>query len=399
VRAAVNLVSCNKNHHFITGGIVNFFFSIDPHIPLNKGILRPFRVSTPPGSLVNATYPAAVGVRFATAVRILEVLMATLSMACDGEAPADGVSGIVPAAGSGLLGVTLLSLLDERTGTQKVNVIQPLWGGSGARPTKDGLDGADFPAGYLRNIPIESIEAEMPILVHHYQLASDPPAPGQWRGGLGIDLQLQVFTPNTVMTSRGMERGVFRPWGRKGGAAGSLCRTVLNPATPAEDPIGKIDVLKLQPGDVVQIVTAGGGGYGDPLERAPALVLRDVRDGYLTEAQAQTDYGVVVRDEAVVEAATAQARAARRAPNGWGSAFDLGPERAAYERAYPERLQDLVVEAISQFPIPLRQYFRSRVHHYILENGCEPAGIDAAALQRILDTIRQAMKSDLFAAG
>ncbi|MBI3964600.1 MAG: hydantoinase B/oxoprolinase family protein [Chloroflexi bacterium] len=128
VRAALNLVSGGKNHHFITGGIVNFFFGLDKHIPLNKGILRPFRVIAPEGTLVNALPPASVGVRFATAVRILETLMAALSLACDPSDRVTPAGGVIPAAGSGLLGVTLLSMLDERAGKQKVNVVQPLWG-------------------------------------------------------------------------------------------------------------------------------------------------------------------------------------------------------------------------------------------------------------------------------
>ncbi|MBI3964599.1 MAG: hydantoinase B/oxoprolinase family protein [Chloroflexi bacterium] len=213
-------------------------------------------------------------------------------------------------------------------------------GGSGARPVKDGLDGADFPAGSMRNIPIESIETEMPVLVHRYQLAPDVPPAGKWRGGLGIDLVLQVFTPNTIMTSRGMERFMFRPWGRNGGQPGTLSRTVLNPGTERERSIGKINVLQLEPGDVVEIVTSSGGAYGDPLERDPALVLRDIRSGYVTAVDAESAYGVVLRGERIDEVATATRRADLAGGRGPLPAFSLGSEREAYEAGFPERLQD-----------------------------------------------------------
>jgi N-methylhydantoinase B len=394
VRAALNLPSAGKNHHFITGGIVNFFLALDREIPLNKGILRPFRVKAPQGSIVNCVPPASVGVRFATGVRILENLMATLSVACS-LAEGSRVAGVVPAAGSGQLGVTLLSMLDERSGRQKVNVVQPLWGGSGARPVKDGLDGADFPAGYLRNIPVEAIETEMPVLVHRYQLAPGPPPPGKWRGGLGIELKLQIFTPNTIMTSRGMERFIFRPWGRSGGAPGTLSKTRLNPGTDKEKDIGKINVLQLQPGEVVQIVTSSGGGYGDPLERDPALVLRDVRDKLLTRTDAEATYGVVFTDGEVNVQETAARRAELAMNRASPTSFSLGPERNAYERSFPEELQDRLWEALLAFPIPQRNYFRRRVWEEVTRPENLGASWSAEALTQLLSQIRSETKSEL----
>lgn len=392
VRAALNLPSAGKNHHFISGGIVNFFFALDPTIPLNKGILRPFSVLAPPGTLVNAVPPASVGVRFATGVRILENLMATLSLACDPVSGTTPASGVIPAAGSGQLGVTLLSILDPRTAEQKVNVVQPLWGGSGARPVKDGLDGADFPAGYLRNIPIESIETEMPVLVHRYQLAGDAPPAGKWRGGLGIDLELQVFSPGTVMTSRGMERFLFRPWGRMGGAPGILSRAHLNPRTEREEDLGKIDVLQLAPGDVVQIVSPSGGGYGDPLERDPRLVMRDVRDGYVSEAEAADVYGVVFAGAALDEEATAALRAERR-PEAAPAPFSVGAEREAFETRFPETLQDMLWEILSELPIPQRSYLRRRVFEEVTRGDGPVDRWNEAALRALVRSLQDATQT------
>lgn len=393
VRAALNLPSAGKNHHFITGGIVNFFFALDKEIPLNKGILRPFSVVAPAGTIVNSVPPASVGVRFATGVRILESLMATLSLACDSGPKPISVSGVVPAAGSGQLGVTLLSVMDPRTAEQKVNVVQPLWGGSGARPVKDGLDGADFPAGYLRNIPIESIETEMPVLVQRYMLASNEPPAGRWRGGMGIDLVLQVFTPDTIMTSRGMERFLFRPWGRLGGHSGTLSQTLLNPGTEREKDLGKINMLSLEPGDTVEVVSSSGGGYGDPFEREPARVLKDVRDGYVSVDGARRDYGVVINDGTVDEDATATVRANR--PRTEPTAFSYGPERDAYEATFPEDIQDTLATVLSRFSIPQRNYLRKRVWQEVTSSGRPTSSWDEAAIAGLIEVLQSGGRSVL----
>ena len=179
VRAALNLPTDGKNHHFVNAAVFNFFHSVDKSAPLNRGLVRPLRLTIPRGTVINPEKYAAVGVRFATAVRVMDIIIAALSLAVDSGKRGTEGSGMLPAAGSGMLGVSLLSYIDSRTGETKVNVLQPMWGGSGARPTKDALDGADFAAGFMRNIPAETSEAEMPILVHEYKLSSKAPAPGK----------------------------------------------------------------------------------------------------------------------------------------------------------------------------------------------------------------------------
>jgi N-methylhydantoinase B len=309
-------------------------------------------------------------VRFATAVRVMDIIIAALSLAIDSAASGVEGSGILPAAGSGMLGVSLLSYIDPRTGETKVNVLQPMWGGSGARPTKDAIDGADFAAGFMRNIPAETSEAEMPILVHEYRLSSKAPAPGKYRGGLGIDFAFQVFAPNAIVTARGMERFLFRPWGRKGGSAGTLCETLINPGTPGERSIGKItSALHPNPGDVVAINTPGGGGFGDAFERDPAKVLKDVSEDLITREIARRDYGVVISaDLKVDEKATAALRQDRPA-RGKPAEFTYGPERDAYETAFPPEVQDALVQALLSVPASQRQFYKSRVWAKVTDNG------------------------------
>jgi N-methylhydantoinase B len=383
VRAALNLPTLGKNHHFINAGVFNFIYAIDNSIPVNRGILRPIRVTIPSGTILNPEATAAVGVRFATAVRVMDMIFGCLSQATERpDAPAR-VRGKVPTAGSGLLGVVLLSLVDEKTGELKVNVVQPMWGGSGGRPTKDGIDGADLAAGFLRNIPAETSEAELPMLVHKYQFADGPPPAGKWRGGLGLDLRFEVFTPDSVVTARGMERFQFRPWGRSGGEYGTLGKTVLNPDTPEAKSIGKIiDALRLEPGTVVQILTPAGGGYGDPLERTPDLVLRDLTDGFIDAEHAAKTYGVVLRDGAVDLDATKAKRfeLAKGRPD--PAAFSYGPERDDYEKIFTPAMQDELVGLLGAVPPAQRQYWKGRViaELFRLGAGASDSERDVAAI-------------------
>lgn len=385
---ALNLATFGKNHHFINAGVFNFIYAVEGSIPINRGVLRPIRVTIPKGTLLNPEPTAAIGVRFATVVRVMEMVFGALSQAADGrQAAPREVAGRIPAAGAGMLGVALLSLVDGETGELKVNVLQPLWGGSGARPIKDGIDGADFAAGYLRNIPAETSEAEMPVLVERYQLSEAPPAPGQWRGGLGIDMQFRVFTPNAVLTARGLERYEFRPWGRKGGRAGTLGQTIVNPGEATERSVGKIaSHLDLQPHDVVRIVTPNGGGYGDPLARDPALVLRDHADGFLDVLTARADYGVCIVDGAVDSEATQALRASRRHEAGTLPEFDFGAEREAFEALFPPAWQDELERELRALPTPLRQFWKGQVWQRVRAlPQAERAGI---SMTRILGSCR-----------
>jgi len=370
VRAALNLPTEGKNHHFINAAVFNFFHSIDKSAPLNRGMVRPLRLTIPQGTIINPEKYAAVGVRFATAVRVMDIIIAALSLATDSSDKQVEGRGILPSAGSGMLGVSLLSYVDPRTGETKVNVLQPMWGGSGARPTKDGIDGADFAAGFMRNIPAETSEAEMPMLVHEYKLSAKAPAPGKYRGGLGIDFAFQVFTPNAIVTARGMERFQFRPWGRKGGGAGTLCETLINPHTPEERSIGKVtSALHPAPGDVVAINTPGGGGFGDPYEREPAKVLKDVSEDLLSIETARRDYGVVITpDLKVDEKATAAVRSDRPVGRKAGE-FTYGPERDAYEAAFPSEVQDALAKALLSVPTSQRQFYKTRVWAKVTDNG------------------------------
>jgi N-methylhydantoinase B len=188
-----------------------------------------------------------------------------------------------------------------------------------------------------------------------------------------------VFRPEGIVTARGMERLRFSPWGVSGGSAAATGSVVLNPGTAGERPLPKIDVLSLEPGDVLSVRTPGGGGHGNRLQRAPARVLDDVLAGLISREHAHDAYGVVLRGERVDEDATA---ALRRAVSGatTDALFDFGPARREHERRWPAELQDAFIALLMGLPAPYRVYVRRKLY----------ARVDALAAQRpvTLDDLR-----------
>jgi N-methylhydantoinase B len=180
------------------------------------------------------------------------------------------------------------------------------------------------------------------------------------------------------MTARGLERFVFRPYGLRGGKPGALFRVRLNPGTPRESTIGKIDLLTLDAGDVVEFEGSSGGGFGDPLDRDPELVLTDIQSGLVSVAQADSDYGVVVRNGAVDVRATEKRRADRPAPS--ADLMDVGPERRAYELIWSDEVVSEMIRLLAVYPTRLRPVLRNRVRAWVERQGrpIEPTELAAA---------------------
>ena len=380
VRAAFNIPTYDKPNQWVVLGIVNYLRTTDRSLPLNRGILRPVTVTIPKGSVLNPLPFVATGVRHACGYRVSDSVLGALSQAVPQQ---------IPAAGAGQVAIVLLSHLDGETGNYRVNVLQPMQGGCGGRPTKDGIDGVNFSAGSLRNVPTESIELEAPVFVRRYMLL-DHAAPGRWRGGAGVVFEFQVNAPNTIVTARGMERLRLRPWGRMGAGPGSVSDTVVNPGTPDAEIVGKIDVLKLAPGDVVRIVSPGGGGFGDPFERDPEMVRQDVANRFVSAREAADVYGVVLRDDLTVEV---DATTRRRSERGLVKSlpFSFGPEREDYERRLPPGVQDTVAAELIDYPGSYRHFLKERVYDELLANGA--IDVDAVALRERVRAIVKAIRA------
>ena len=378
VRAAMNLPTFGLPNQWIVLGIVNYLRTSDRTLPLNRGLLRSVTATIPEGTVLNPGPVAASGIRHVTGYRVADAVLGALSQA---------VPQAIPAAGAGQVAIVLFSYLEPATGTYRVSVLQPMQGGSGARPIKDGIDGVNFSAGSLRNVPTESIEIEAPVLVHQYMLA-DTAAAGEFRGGTGVVFEFECLTPDALVTARGMDRFRLRPYGRNGGAAGTLGEVVLAPRTNEERRIGKIDVLRLQPHDVVRITAPGGGGYGDPTARAPDAVLRDVAYGFVTEQEAREVYHVAIADGRLDAAATVELRASR--PADAAPAFNFGAERAEYEASLPPALQDLVASLLGHRPGPVRQFARDRLYAALAHDAAlrsQPPAILAEEVACLLDRL------------
>ncbi|WP_341359889.1 hydantoinase B/oxoprolinase family protein [Georgenia sp. M64] len=356
VAAAFNIASFGRPHAWLTTRVLALIGTIDPDLALNGGLMDLISITAPPGSVVNAVEPAAVGVRHATASRVNDALSGALIQA----APR-----IVPAASSG---VVIPVVLAEETGTgQNVQVVEPMVGGTGGRYGGDGVDGRDAGISNLSNNPVETVEAELGARILRYGLRPDSGGPGTWRGGMGLELVFRVDGTSSLL-ARGLERQVFAPWGAMGGSPGLTAEIVINEGTDRAVRVRTVDVLPLDPGDVVTIRTPGGGGYGDPFERDVAAVLDDVRRGLVTRERARADYGVAVTDGLTLdETETAHLREERPST---GSGRGLARER--WDAVFTEDLHDALVEALDALPVGRRSARKIEIVREVL--AVLPAG-------------------------
>jgi N-methylhydantoinase B len=294
----------------------------------NEGACRPIgEVRLRPGSLLQPMRPAPLGLRAHTLHRFLNSVLGVFAEATGGNTP----------AGSPDYVIVIFSALDPRTGKLFL-CTDGLGVGQGARPSADGLD--VIYSRRQRNYPIEFLEAAYPMRIERYSIAPDSGGAGRYRGGLGIVRDYRVLLDNVTLATR-MANRKTPPWGVSGGRAGRTGGIWINPGKPDERFVsGFSDGLQLARGDLVRVVSTGGGGFGDPLEREPAQVGLDVADGFVSPDAALSDYGVVVdaRTSRVDERATEKTRADRRARrHGALPLFDRGEQFEAMEREHRRR--------------------------------------------------------------
>ncbi len=354
VAAALNVATWGVSHPFICQAVIAYIVTEDPLIPKASSILRPVGVTAPPGCLVNAQFPSPIGVRYGTVFRVFDAILGAFAQAVPGKIPAAPAGGTSP---------VVASVLEPLTGKRHVQVVEPMLGGGGGRHNMDGLDAADSTSGYLRNTPVESIEAEVPIVMRGYDLIPDTGGAGEYRGGLAVRLDFQFYHPHAIVTARGMERFKLQPWGVAGGRAGTSGSCVVNRGSEHAREIGKVDVLHLEPGDVVSIYSPAGGGHGDPRKRDPERVLADARAGFVSEERALRDYGVVLKDGWVDVEGTKRARAAMPAP--CEGMFDFGQRRLEMERRWPPELQDRAVSLLEEVPPAVRDWGKHQIYNRV----------------------------------
>lgn len=166
-------------------------------------------------------------------------------------------------------------------------------GGAGARWCKDGRDGQDSHLARFMNTPIEAVELEFPMRIERYEFIPDTGGAGKYRGALATRRDIRSLIDELSFGRYG-DRQVFAPFGLFGGKEGGKGKFILNPDTPEEHPLKSKGMDKLKRGDIVSLRLPGAGGYGDPRERDPEAVRRDVRDGKVSPDKAKEEYGLDV---------------------------------------------------------------------------------------------------------
>ncbi len=305
-------------------------------LDVNEGVVELLELRfPPPGTLLTPVFPAPTNARTFVILRLLGVLAGVVAKAVDGRMPADQetirYTGVYGTDGDGAF-----YLLREVLG-----------GGSGGRWYADGEDTIHVVPD-SRNLPAEFVESRFPLRVERLGLATDSGGAGEFRGGLGYDKHIRMLRDASFMSIA--DRSILSCWGVRGGRAGAPFLVTIDPGGPCERTVeGLCDDEPVAAGEVVRIRTTGGGGWGDPLDRAPERVAADVRDGKVSAVAAERDYGVVLRsdarpgDEPLVDGrATAGLRARLRAERGPVPFFDRGPGYARLSGGEPHADVDVV---------------------------------------------------------
>jgi N-methylhydantoinase B len=249
--------------------------AICPDVPHNEGSFRPVHVSAPPGSILNALDPAPVASRQVIGHFIPSAIFAALSGALPGRLMAPGADPIWLSVWRGQNPPFTLTLFQV--------------GGTGARPSKDGLSAVGFPSG-VAGVPAEVIESLSPVVLKRRELRPDSGGAGMWRGGLGQLTELTRRGEGKWSVSSIADRTKYPAPGLMGGQAGAAGEVALGDGTR----LHAKSLVDLGAGDVVHVNLPGGGGYGDPFRRDAQRVLWDVIEGYITPDEAERSYGVVV---------------------------------------------------------------------------------------------------------
>ena len=290
VDRGINVV-LNYTHAYTT---YTLMAALAPGIPNNEGAFRPIDVRAPLGSILNCRRPAPVSARHLIGHFVSQPLLTALAEVIPDQVIANGSAG---------LWNTMMDGMDKNGGEFAYIFFSA--GGMGAAHDRDGLSATAFPSG-ITGVPVEAIETAAPLLMRRRQLRPDSGGPGQFRGGLGQEMELEIITGQNANHSCMYDRTGNPAAGLFGGKAGAKGEVLLS---DGGRPHPKSHYV-LRSGQRVTLKLPGGGGYGDPLSRDPLRVLEDLRQGYVTVAAAEKEYGVVIDAENMI--IDDEATAARR---------------------------------------------------------------------------------------
>ena len=257
----------------------------NPSIPTNEGCFRPLEVIVPPRTIFSAERPAAVATYWETMLYAADLIWQAMAPMLPDRLPAGH-----------FLSVCAPVIVGNHPDNGELYIlVEPSAGGWGAGSTKDGEnvlfcvgDGETY------TVPVEVCETRYGVLVDQYAFDITDGGAGDFRGGRGAVRDYRIISDGALFTAT-FGRHKYLPWGMRGGKPGSRNYVKLIFADGREPKIiGKIARFPLKKGDVARLVTATGGGYGDPLHRPVEKVVEDVRNGYITAEMASSQYGVVV---------------------------------------------------------------------------------------------------------
>ena len=268
-------------------------------LPNTAGCFRPVSVTAPEGTFANASPPAAVAARALGFRRMAHTMFGAFAQMLPDEVPACF-------GGSDYMGVFAGYHRDgsERRAWVFAEAANEV--AHGGFPTRDGIDAQSSPVSNNTNVPAEVIEIDHPIQIEEYTLLTDAEGAGKYRGGVGLARQYRFLQDDTLAQIR-TDRQIHPPYGLHGGQSPRPARVLLN--SDGEDKVlpGK-SLTTVKAGDVLRIEMPGGGGWGDPLEREPEMVMQDVIAEKVSTARARETYGVVMEGGEVDVQATQRAR-------------------------------------------------------------------------------------------
>jgi len=252
-----------------------------PHDLVDEGCFRPLTVIIPPRSVLAAEEPAPTARYYVPINLLIDLGLRALAEAMPDRIPAGSYGDQMPTIAFG-----------AHPGTGRLFIQGDLnAGGAGGRPTFDGESALIIFAGSTaRNNPVEVVESRLgAIRIRRYGLRQDSGGAGRQRGGLGIERVYEFLTPAFITFS--LERKVTPPWGLRGGRNGAVNGVEITSPDGATRQVRKATRHPIAAGEIVRVMSGGGGGYGPPSERDPAAVRRDVEEGYVSAEAARRDYG------------------------------------------------------------------------------------------------------------
>jgi N-methylhydantoinase B len=257
---------------------------VDRFLPINQGLARLVEAKFRPGSVVDPHFPAAVNTYMPTALTVAEAVLSALAA----FVPEKRIAG-----GSGS---AALVLGGRDAQTQRAYVHYEIFsGGTGARWGKDGVSATAFHLSNCKTAPVEIIESEFPTRIERFEMIPDSGGAGRWRGGLGFVRDYRILTDEVRFSMR-TDKHAIEPFGSEDGLAGGKGACIVNPGGDKEKRLpSRFGDQRLSKGDLLRIERPGGGGLGNPLDRAAEQVLDDVRRGYVSVERAKSDYKVSVR--------------------------------------------------------------------------------------------------------